>query len=178
MTFNSYSLAGEDPKPMTVAEVDCLKELVRDIMTKYPIIINIGAERGVSTLAMLEELPDATIYSIDVNPCEGEIENVHKAGLDTTRVIRLLGRSQDIGRSWSFRTDFIWVDGDHSYEGVKGDIIAWAKHVVLGGVIAFHDYFDGDPPEHNPSGAGKAVRELMHPDDLIMTCERIRAFRR
>lgn len=178
MTFNSYSLAGPDPNPMTVAEVDCLKELVRDIMTKYSIIINIGAERGVSTIAMLEELPDGTIYSIDVNPCEGEMENVQKAGLDTTRVIRLLGRSQDIGLRWSFPIDFIWVDGDHRCEGVRGDILAWAKHIVPGGIMAFHDCFDGEPPPHNPSGAGRAVRELMNPDDLIMNCERIRAFRR
>ena len=178
MTFNSYSLAGPDPNPMTVVEVDCLKELVREIMTKYPVVINIGAERGVSTLAMLEELPDATIYSADTDPCEGEIENAKKAGLDATRIIRLLGRSQEIGMRWSFPVDFIWVDGNHSYEGVKGDIIGWARHIVPGGVMAFHDCFDGEPPPHNPSGAGQAVRELMNQDDMIMSCERIRAFRR
>lgn len=178
MKFSSYSLAGPDPNPMTVAEVNCLKELVREIMTKYPIIINIGAERGVSTIAMLEERDDATVYSIDIDPCEGEIENAKKAGLDTTRIIRLLGRSQEIGMRWSFPVDFIWVDGDHSYEGVKGDILSWARHLVPGGIMAFHDCFDGEPPPHNPSGAGKAVRELMSPDDLIMNCERIRAFRR
>ena len=178
MTFNSYSLAGEDPNPMTVEEVHCLKRLIKENMGKSPVIINIGAGIGVSTLAMIEERPDATVYSIDVDPCEGEFENVRKAGLDTTRVIRLLGRSQDIGRHWSFHADFVWVDGDHSYEGARGDILAWGKYIVSGGVMAFHDYFEGDPPPHNPSGAGQAVRELMHKDDLIMKCERIRAFKR
>ena len=178
MKFDSYSLAGPDPNPMTVEEVDCLKKLVRENTNKSPVIINIGAERGVSTLAMLEERPDATIYSIDVNPCEGEFENAKKAGLDTTRIIRLLGRSQDIGRHWSFHADFVWIDGDHRYKGVKGDILAWGRYVVPGGVMAFHDCFDDEPPPHNPSGAGQAVRELMNPDDMIMNCERIRAFRR
>ena len=178
MTFNSYSLAGDDPNPMTVVEVDCLKKLIREFTARNPAIINIGAGRGVSTLAMLEESPFATIYSVDITPCEGEIKNAQKAGLDTSRIIRLLGSSRLIGRHWSFPVDFIWVDGDHSYEGVKGDILVWSRHIVSGGVMAFHDCFDGDPPAHNPSGAGKAVRELMNPDDLIMSCERIRAFRR
>lgn len=178
MSFTSYDLAGPDPNPMAIAEVDCLKELVRAIMTKYPTIINIGAERGVSTLAMLEERPNAVIYSIDTDPCESEIENAKKAGLDTTRIIRLLGRSQEIGMRWSLPVDFIWVDGDHRYEGVKEDILAWAGYIVPGGIMAFHDCFDDDPPTHNPSGAGQAVRELMNPDDLIMSCERIRAFKR
>ena len=178
MTFNSYSLAGPDPNPVTVEEVDCLKRLVNENTHENPIIINIGAERGVSTLAMLEARPAAIIYSIDVDTCEGELENAQKAGLDTTRIVRLLGRSQDIGEVWSFTVDFIWVDGDHSYEGVKGDILAWARHLVPGGIMVFHDCFDDDPPPHNPSGAGKAVRELMNPDDMMMDCDRIRAFRR
>ena len=178
MTFNSYSLAGPDPNPITVNEVDCIKRLIRKNTHSWPNIINIGSERGVSTLAMLEERPSATIFSIDVEHGRGEIRNAKDAGLDTNRIIRLLGRSQEIGESWPYEVDFIWIDGDHSYEGVKGDILVWAKRVIPGGVMAFHDCFDGEPPPHNPSGAGKAVRELMDPDDLIMTCERIRAFKR
>ncbi len=48
MTFNSYSLAGEDPNPMTVEEVQCLKRLIKENMGKSPVIINIGAGIGVS----------------------------------------------------------------------------------------------------------------------------------
>ena len=178
MTFTSYSLAGEDPNPMTVEEVHCLKRLIKENMGKSPVIINIGAGIGVSTLAMLEERPEALIFSIDVDPCEGEIENAQKAGLNSSRIVRILGRSQDVGRHWPCRVDFIWVDGDHRYEGVLEDIRVWAGYIEPGGVMAFHDCFDGDPPKHNPSGAGQAVREMMHLDDLIMKCERIRAFKR
>jgi hypothetical protein len=34
----------------------------------------------------------------------------------------------------------VFVDGDHSYEGCRGDIEAWTPHVRVGGVIAIHDY--------------------------------------
>jgi predicted O-methyltransferase YrrM len=36
--------------------------------------------------------------------------------------------------------DFIFIDGDHSYEACKADIAAWAPFVKRGGVMAFHDF--------------------------------------
>jgi predicted O-methyltransferase YrrM len=36
--------------------------------------------------------------------------------------------------------DFIFIDGDHSYEACKADIAAWAPFVKRGGSIAFHDF--------------------------------------
>ena len=178
--FSSYDLAGPDPNPMTKGEVEVLKELVNSVFPeRMIIIINIGAERGTSTLAMLEERPNAAIFSIDVNPCEAELENIRKAGLDPTSVMRLLGRSQDIGRAWPFEIDFIWVDGDHRYEAVRDDFLIWFPRLISGGIIAFHDYFDGEPPAHNPSGAGRAVRECLMGDyELVASYERIRAFRK
>jgi len=160
MRFNSYDLAGPDPKPMTKGEVTVLKELVKRTFPDRP------------------ERPSATIFSIDINPCESEFENLRKAGLGEHGVIRLLGRSQDIGVGWPFEVDFIWVDGDHSYHGVSGDIRAWFPRLISGGVIAFHDYFEGPPPKHNPSGAGRAVRELMGDHELVASFERIRAFKK
>ncbi len=177
MTFSSFDLAGPDPSPMTVEEVKMLKRLVAELPDN-PVIINIGAERGTSTLAMLEERQDAIIFSIDVGPCESEKENIHRAGLDETKVIRLFGRSQDIGRFWPFYVDFVWVDGDHSYDGVLGDIETWLRKIGAGGIFAFHDYFEGTPPPHNPSGAGQAIREKMIDKyDLIASVDRLRAFR-
>ena len=35
---------------------------------------------------------------------------------------------------------FIYIDGDHRYEGVKIDIEAWYPKVRKGGLICGHDY--------------------------------------
>ena len=40
------------------------------------------------------------------------------------------------------KIDFLWIDGDHSYEGVKKDIYHWTPLVKKGGFICFHDYRD------------------------------------
>jgi predicted O-methyltransferase YrrM len=35
--------------------------------------------------------------------------------------------------------DFLFIDGDHSYEGVKKDFEIYSSLVRKGGIIAFHD---------------------------------------
>lgn len=35
--------------------------------------------------------------------------------------------------------DFIFIDGDHSYDGLRGDWEAWSVNTIPGGIIALHD---------------------------------------
>lgn len=36
--------------------------------------------------------------------------------------------------------DFVFIDGDHSYEGCSGDIAAWTPKLRPGGLLGGHDY--------------------------------------
>lgn len=38
--------------------------------------------------------------------------------------------------------DFLFIDGDHSYEGVKADFDNFSPLVTSGGMVAFHDIHD------------------------------------
>jgi cephalosporin hydroxylase len=51
--------------------------------------------------------------------------------------------------------DFLFIDGDHSYEGVKRDFELWSPLVRSGGIIAFHDM----KPDH-PDGVPRLWSEL------------------
>ena len=44
-------------------------------------------------------------------------------------------------QSWlgADRFDFLFIDGDHEYEGVRADFLAYYDLVRPGGLIAFHD---------------------------------------
>ncbi|MEM4455206.1 MAG: class I SAM-dependent methyltransferase [Thermofilaceae archaeon] len=45
------------------------------------------------------------------------------------------------------KLDFLFIDGDHTYEGVKRDFEIYSPLVRKGGIIAFHDIVPG-PPEN------------------------------
>ena len=54
--------------------------------------------------------------------------------------------------------DFLFIDGDHSYDGVKKDFEMYSPLLAPGGMIAFHDIVDG--PEASVGGVPKFWREL------------------
>ena len=54
------------------------------------------------------------------------------------------------------RVGLLYVDGDHTREGARRDIVSWAPHLAEGAVIAVDDYGHPDWP-----GVGEAVDELV-----------------
>ena len=56
--------------------------------------------------------------------------------------------------------DFVYVDGDHYYEGCRRDIEAWYPKLKKGGVIIGHDY-------HCRMGVAQAFNELISVNDSI-----------
>lgn len=60
----------------------------------------------------------------------------------------------------------VYVDGDHSYEGVLNDITAWLPKVAPGGVMAFHDY---ENPSYGVKDAVAQCGRTIHllPEDKI-----------
>jgi predicted O-methyltransferase YrrM len=124
---------------MRAEEVDALQVLAR-LLPWNPTIINIGAGLGTSACAFLEARPDAFVVSIDKEACPEEAEALRACGLDASRCIRILGRSEDIGAHWPWPVDALFIDGGHEQGIPTADYAAWAWHVKPGGWVAFHDY--------------------------------------
>ena len=61
--------------------------------------------------------------------------------------------------------DFIYIDADHSYPGVKKDIKAARTKVKAGGLLIFNDYTFWSPGECINYGVIQAVNELCVEDD-------------
>ena len=57
--------------------------------------------------------------------------------------------------------DWIYIDGDHSYQGVQRDIQEAVKKVKAGGLLVFNDYTQWSPMEAIPYGVPAAVNELL-----------------
>lgn len=103
---------------------------------KPKMILEIGTWKGYSAEVWINAFsPDkfVTIEKDSKLPGAIEIENInHKYFWNTD------SHHNDI----KFNTepyDFLFIDGDHSYEGVKQDWEYYGRLVKEGGIIAFHD---------------------------------------
>ncbi len=67
------------------------------------------------------------------------------------------GDSREVYKTWDKgKIKLLFIDGDHTYEGVKADAEGWFDHVSSPGAILFHD-FRSDLP-----GICHAVSEFCH----------------
>jgi len=129
---------------LTQAEITCLQGLAESL-PKDAIVINIGAGAGTSGLAFACARSDIHIITIDISSggSLGGLENERNAfdGKGFQLPEQILGDSVKIGKAWKRgKVNIVFIDGDHTENGVRRDIEAWIDHILPGGIIIFHDY--------------------------------------
>lgn len=142
-------------------EAQILKQCAK-MLPANPVIVNIGAGAGTSAIAMLEERPDAFVFSIDKVEAELERFNLKKCEIPITRCVRILGKSWDIGQDFPYPVNMVFVDGAHGDKAVEKDICTWISKVIPGGIMAFHDYKHDNVP-----GLTKVVDSFMDGYEVI-----------
>lgn len=95
-------------------------------------------------------MPDIKYYTGQGNDSRGFLENIKKFCVDDIVVPIIyyselaykkgLKDEKGNGKEWDLDIGLLWIDGDHRYNYVKKDIQLWAKHVIGGEKILFHDY--------------------------------------
>jgi hypothetical protein len=65
--------------------------------------------------------------------------------------------------------DWIYIDGDHSYEGCKADINAAMQIIKPGGILIFNDYVLWSIAECIDYGVPYAVGELLHEHNAVVS---------
>lgn len=81
---------------------------------------------------------------------------------DWVEIVR--STSQEAARSWTRPIDILFIDGDHTYDGVKRDFELFLPHLRPNSYVLFHDTLWDLHPEHSGSradmGVPKFVEEL------------------
>jgi len=110
-------------------------------------VIEIGAAVGGTTLLWANMVGDnGIVYSIDIK----SEPKCYSGSAFEKQIVELIGDSHDS----SFKdkvfeiigdpVDMLFIDGDHSYEGVKEDFYSFLPFVREGGFIVFHDIVDSE----------------------------------
>jgi predicted O-methyltransferase YrrM len=132
-----------------------IKELLAILEAARPrTLVEIGTASG-GTLFLLSRVaaPDATLVSIDLpggrfgggygrwrSPLyrsfarQGQEVHLIRADSHEPRTLRQLQAMIGLGR-----LDFLFIDGDHTYEGVRRDFELYGPLMSVGGWIGFHD---------------------------------------
>lgn len=121
-------------------------------------IVEVGSAKGRSTVALAlgsKHGGTAPVYAIEpheyFNGVLGGKFTPENRGIfftsllqtQTADIVRLVNLSSEIVTpGWKQAVGMIFVDGDHSYDGVKRDYDCWLPHVVPGGTLIFHDSTD------------------------------------
>lgn len=135
-----------------------IETLYRRVLALKPRrVLEIGTARG-GTLYLWTQAaaPDATLISLDLPggafggaypawriPFYGafarEKQTMHLLQEDS-HLAQTSQKVKDLLQGASL--DFLFIDGDHTYEGVKADFETYAPLVRPGGLVAFHDILD------------------------------------
>jgi len=138
-----------------------ITELLKILAEHKPkLILEIGTAEG-GTLFLLSRVssPDAVIISVDLPggrfgggypesrvPLYKSFERYEQKIYLIREDSHLVSTANTVEKILEGRKlDFLLIDGDHTYDGVKKDFEVYSKLVGKGGIIAFHDIVPGLP---------------------------------
>ncbi|HEV7396247.1 MAG TPA: class I SAM-dependent methyltransferase [Pyrinomonadaceae bacterium] len=127
------------------SEITRLLEIVSSINAHT--ICEIGSAGGGTTFLLTQAAAqDAVIVTIDLEFSRPRQEAIIRFASNTQRVFCLEGNShhpqmvREVRNCLDQQTlDVLYLDGDHSYEGIKTDFELYSPLVRPGGIIVFHD---------------------------------------
>lgn len=171
----------------TVFEAAQLYMVVRSIENPAPVIVELGSCFGLSSMIIataLSDRPNAKIYCVDAWEGDGssvfgdtrefikseaesgrEFFDLFKKNMTNAGVLDQLtpvqGYTTEVVKTWDQQADLIFVDADHSYEGVRSDVRDWKGHVKVSGHILMHDVDLIEAGSEKDSGPGMVVKEYL-----------------
>lgn len=147
-------------------------------------LVEIGVWHGVTTRRLRAAMaPDGELFAVDpytpgrlgfsvqryiAHRVVGEEHN------GSVRWIRSTGA--EAGRVFALQealVDFVFIDGDHSFQGLREDWDAWSGLVAPGGIVALHDSRSTSTRDIEDAGSVRFTREIILHDRRFQTIETI-----
>lgn len=164
-------------KPLVINHVNRRREFIEMLRERGATIgVEVGTDHGGYAKQLCEGIPGLKLACIDPYTAYTEGNEVHTQeevdGIYKEAEARLAPYDAVIVRMTSMEAvkfyeddvlDFVFIDGNHSYNYVLEDITEWYKKVKPGGIIAGHDYTE-DPI--NDYGVIEAVNKFVQDNHI------------
>lgn len=139
------------------------------------VVVEIGSYVGASAVFLASGLVDGAtvtsrIFCIDTwkndSMTEGKLDTWTQFQTNTAHfgdiINPLRGWSTEVVEKIAEPVDLLFIDGDHSYEGVKSDVNAWFPKLGPASIVVFHDI-----------GWARGVQRVVK-EDVLPTAKRIK----
>jgi len=158
---------------LSLQEAEALYTIASEVTAG--VILEVGSYRGRSAIAISAGAPERVpVYTIDPHDHLVESETLSFGPEDRAAFFRAMLRSgayrntrlinlssEIIAPGWTDPIGFLWIDGDHTLEGVTRDWRCWRDHLLPGAVVAFDDAHDQNV------GPYHLLQELVGSGELI-----------
>lgn len=148
-------------------------------------LVEIGVWQGVTTKRLRAAMaPEAELWAIDPYVvgrlgvsfpeliAHGEVDMVENG-----RVRWVKATAAEAAEAWKQEglepADFIFVDGDHSWDGISTDWNAWSGLVATGGVVALHDSRSTPARPIDEAGSVRFTREYILKDSRFRVVDEV-----
>ena len=143
--------------------------LIRKHLPKHGVVAEVGVGEGHNARTILEGATPRELHLIDL-----DFSKLHPRGLiepalgDGTVQLHENDSAAVLASFPDEYFDWIYIDGDHSYPGVKRDIEQAKRVVRPDGLLVFNDYILFSQHEFTRYGVVHAVNELCLAEDWIL----------
>ena len=131
-------------------------------------LLEVGRFGGGSTVLLATAVNGAEgcLFSIDISDIEDKVIKEFLERYELTSKVDLVVADSRTYKVKPESLDFIFIDGDHSYEGVKADFYNFRDALKVGGHMLFHDYYPWP-------GVGRFLDEMKESERGFFALERI-----
>lgn len=141
--------------------------------------VEIGVWHGVNTRRIRTAMdPAGTLTGVDPFPpgrlgfSIPRIIALSESMRSSNGTLRLVRKtSHEAAIRWSAPLDFVFIDGDHTYDGLRTDWNAWRPHVVIGGIVCLHDSHPTPARPIQDAGSVRFTDEVILPDPRYQVVE-------
>ncbi len=139
------------------------RKLIISNMKKSGIVAEVGTQEGYFAEFILKEAKpvELHLFDIDLKP----LLNRSGQTLEKDATLHSGDSSIELAKFEDEYFDWIYIDGDHQYSGVKRDIEVARLKVKKGGFLVFNDFTIWSPIEMIDYGIPYAVCELINAHD-------------